>query len=120
MDEDLHQMENIQIKDLAFQIHISEPKIRQRIASLAAQMNVELATASPIFIAVLNGSFIFAADLLRQLDFPCEIQFVKVPLEVHFTGFEVGNEFLVGYGLNYDGFGRNLPHIYQAVEPTRV
>lgn len=188
MDEELHQMEHIQIKDLAFQIHISEPKIRQRIASLAAQMNIELATTSPIFIAVLNGSFIFAADLLRQLDFACEIQFVKVasyhgmqssgqvqeliglnipiegreviilediidsgltmdylvkelakakpsqikicslllkpkalkvPLEVHFTGFEVGNEFLVGYGLDYDGFGRNLPHIYQAVEPTK-
>lgn len=181
-------MEKIQIKDLAFKIHISEQEINQRITNLAAQMNVELAEARPVFIAVLNGSFIFAADLIRQLDFPCEIQFIKVasyhgmqssgkvqeliglnisiegrlviilediidsgltmdylvkelakakpaqikicslllkpkalkvPLEVHFTGFEVGNEFLVGYGLDYDGFGRNLPHIYQAVEPTK-
>lgn len=151
---------------------------------MALELTIDFSNSNPLFLSVLNGSFIFSADLLRQLDFACEIEFVKVssysgtqstgevkqvlglskPIEnrtviilediidsgltmdfllrdlarfkpkqlevctlllkpealqvklpVNYIGFEVANDFLVGYGLDYNGLGRNLPHIYKAV-----
>jgi len=174
----------IKLHDLFFRPFIAEQKIKERLQSLSAQLTQQFANENPLFIAVLNGSFIFAADLLRQLNFACEVQFVKVssyagtsstgqvnqvlglqqsienrtvvliediidsgltidylcrdlarfnpktikictlllkpkalkvPLTVDYVGFEVANDFLVGYGLDYDGLGRNLPHIYKTV-----
>ena len=174
----------IKLHDLYFKPFIAEQEIKERIKLLSAQLTMDYATENPLFVAVLNGSFIFAADLLRQLNFACEVQFVKVssytgtassgevkqvlglqqsienrtviliediidsgltidylcrdlarfnpktikictlllkpkalkvPLTVDYVGFEVANDFLVGYGLDYDGLGRNLPHIYKTV-----
>ena len=180
-------MEQIQIHQKDFHIYIEEQFILQRIKELAQAITRDFEGTKPLFVAVLNGSFIFAADLMKGISFPCEIQFVKVssyhgtqstgkvqqllglnvpvenrkiiiiediidsgltidflqkelwqlqpesihicslllkpealkvPLEVHYTGFEVENQFLVGYGLDYDGLGRNLRHLYQAIEPA--
>ncbi len=177
-------MSTIALHQLNFNKFIDKETIQNRIISLAAEITQEMRDENPLFIVVLNGSFIFAADLLRHLDFACEIEFVKVSsyagtqstgvvkqviglnqsienrsiiilediidsgltidfllqdlsrfkpkeikicslllkpeallvkLLVHYIGFEVANDFLVGYGLDYNGLGRNLPHIYKAV-----
>ncbi|MBX2905060.1 MAG: hypoxanthine phosphoribosyltransferase [Taibaiella sp.] len=160
---------------------LSEGLIAERIAELGAQLNADYEDKNPILIAVLNGSFIFAADLFRQLSVPASISFVKLasykgttstgnvvtaigleenlngrhviivediidtgktlsaflpeimqrgpasvkiatflskpdarthPVKPDYCGFEIENKFVVGYGLDHDGQGRNLPALY--------
>ncbi len=174
----------IQVKDKTFAISIPEAEIMQRVKAIAARINEDYKGQSPIFLAVLNGSFIFAADLMREIDLPCEISFVKlasyqgtqttgairelIGLNVDITGrpvivvedivdtgvtmahmletlkrqnpssidvctlllkpgklqaqldiryccLEIPNDFIVGYGLDYDGLGRNTRDIYTLV-----
>lgn len=176
--------QTIQVKDKNFAISIPEAEILQRVKAVAARINKDYKGQKPIFLAVLNGSFIFAADLLREVDLPCEISFVKlasyegtqttgairelIGLNVDITGrpvivvedivdtgvtmvhmqetlkkqnpssidvctlllkpgklqaqldiryccLEIPNDFIVGYGLDYDGFGRNTRDIYTLV-----
>lgn len=176
--------QTIQVKDKNFAISIPEAEILQRVKAVAAHINEDYKGQKPIFLAVLNGSFIFAADLLREVDLPCEISFVKlasyegtqttgairelIGLNVDITGrpvivvedivdtgvtmvhmletlkkqnpssidvctlllkpgklqaqldiryccLEIPNDFIVGYGLDYDGFGRNTRDIYTLV-----
>ncbi len=178
-------MDTIQIHDKTFEIFIEEDQILSRVKELAQAISIDFAGTQPLFIAVLNGSFIFAADIMKSIAFPCEIQFVKVSsyhgaqssgtvqqvlglnqnikgrkviiiediidsgltidflltdllkqepesisicslllkpkalkvkIDVQYIGFEVENHFLVGYGLDYDGLGRNLRHLYQVIE----
>ena len=173
------------IKDLSFKKFISKTKVQQIITELAAQINEDYADKAPIFLPVLNGSFMFASDLIKHVKTPSKISFVKVSsyagttssgqlktligleeslfnqhiiivedivdtgltlqkiveelkslgtksveviallrkqparekmIEVKYVGFEIDNEFVVGYGLDYDGLGRNLEDIYQAVQ----
>lgn len=174
-------MKSIRIKDKNFDIYIPSGDIQQRIDEVAERINKDLEGTKPLFLAVLNGSFLFAADLMKRLTIDCEISFVKVssysgtsstgavkqliglseslkdrtvvvledivdtgltleslrgqilkmePKELKFAtllfkpeaytrnipidyiGMEVPNLFLVGYGLDYDGLGRNLEDIY--------
>lgn len=176
--------QTIQVKDKNFAISIPEAEILQRVKAVAARINEDYKGQNPIFLAVLNGSFIFAADLLREVNLPCEISFVKlasyegtqttgairelIGLNVDITGrpvivvedivdtgvtmvhmletlkkqnpssidvctlllkpgklqaqldiryccLEIPNDFIVGYGLDYDGFGRNTRDIYTLV-----
>ena len=178
-------MDLVTVKDKQFAISLSEERIRQRVAETAAQISQDLEGKNPIFLAVLNGSFVFAADLMRGISTPCEINFVRfssydgmcstgsvkellglnqslkgrtvvvvediidsgltmqellvylqkfepaelkvasllvkpgnmqVKLDIDYTCFEIPNDFIVGYGLDYDGFGRNLSSIYTVVE----
>lgn len=178
-------MDTVHIHQRDFHIYLHETRLQERITELAAQISQDLSGQAPLFVAVLNGSFMFAADLMKRMQFPCEIQFVKVQsyagmqstgkvqeviglgvpiegrhvvviediidsgltmdslkkqlevarpaslricsllvkpkalkvsIEIAYTGFEVENQFLVGYGLDFDGYGRNLPHIYQATD----
>ena len=178
-------MDLVTVKDKQFSLSLSEERIRQRVAETAAQISEELSGKNPIFLAVLNGSFVFAADLMRGITTPCEVNFVRfssydgmnstgtvkellglnqslkgrtvvvvediidsgltmqellvylqkfepaelkvasllvkpgnlqVKLNVDYTCFEIPNDFIVGYGLDYDGYGRNLPAIYTVVE----
>ncbi|HXC05036.1 MAG TPA: hypoxanthine phosphoribosyltransferase [Bacteroidia bacterium] len=178
-------METILIHGKQFRPFISAQAIRQAVLRLAGTMNKELEGKKPLFIAVLNGSFIFAADLLREMHMDCELSFVKMAsyqgvssmgqvkeligmdkdirgrtvviiedivdtgltlealhtqlsrlgpaeirtatllfkpeaykkkIKVDYPALEVPNDFLVGYGLDYDGLGRNLGDIYQAVD----
>lgn len=178
-------MENIKVRDREFAVSIPEEKIKARVAEVAAQISHDLEGKRPLFLAVLNGSFVFAADLLRGIETPCEISFVrmasykgtsstgavkqliglkedikdrtvvivediidsgltmvhllellkekqpadikiaallvkpgnlKVELDIPYCCFEIPNDFIVGYGLDYDGEGRNLPSIYTVTE----
>ena len=178
-------MDLVTVKDKQFALSLSEERIRQRVAETAAQISEELSGKNPIFLAVLNGSFVFAADIMRGITTPCEVNFVRfssydgmnstgtvkellglnqslkgrtvvvvediidsgltmqellvylqtfepaelkvasllvkpgnlqVKLNVDYTCFEIPNDFIVGYGLDYDGYGRNLPAIYTVVE----
>ncbi len=178
-------MDKIKVRDREFAVSIPEEKIKARVAEIATQISHDLEGKRPLFLAVLNGSFVFAADLLRGIDTPCEISFVrmasyegtsstgvvkqliglkedikdrtvvivediidsgltmvhlldllkekqpadikiaallvkpgnlKVNLDIPYCCFEIPNDFIVGYGLDYDGEGRNLPSIYTVTE----
>ena len=178
-------MNTIKVKDLDFTVSIPREEIQKRVAELARQISKDMEGKNPLFIAVLNGSFVFAADLIRGVDTPCEITFIrlasyvgtessgnvqelmglkedisgrsvvviediidsgltmkglidslkkqnpaeiriasllvkpgnmKVELDIPYCCFRIPNDFLVGYGLDYDGFGRNLADIYTVVK----
>jgi hypoxanthine phosphoribosyltransferase len=174
-------MKEIQILDKKFKEFITEEQIRTRVEELAIQINMELAGKDVVFLGILNGAFLFAADLFRQINLEARISFIKlasyqgttsqglikeligwnediknktivviedivdtgntlerivdelivrkaaeikisallykpaaykkeIPLD--YIGFEIPNDFVVGYGLDYDGYGRNLPSVY--------
>lgn len=178
-------MDKITVRDRQFTVSIPEEKIKARVAEVAAQISHDLEGKKPLFLAVLNGSFVFAADLMRGINTPCEISFVRmasyegtsstgavkqliglkedikdrtvviiediidsgltmehllhllaekqprevriaallvkpgnlqVKLDIPYCCFEIPNDFIVGYGLDYDGEGRNLPCIYTVTE----
>jgi hypoxanthine phosphoribosyltransferase len=178
-------MEIIQVLDKKFRPFITAAEIDVRIKEMAAQITKDYEGKNPIFIAILNGSFMFASDLFKSIKGPAEIVFIKLasykgtkstgnvitsigldeplegrhvviiedivdtgntltkflpqlhnqqpaslriaallqkpealehPLEVDYVGFSVPNKFLLGFGLDYDGQGRNLAEIYQLVE----
>ncbi|MBR1520560.1 MAG: hypoxanthine phosphoribosyltransferase [Bacteroidaceae bacterium] len=175
----------ITIKDKQFEPFIHHTQIEERVEKLAEKLNKDYQGKNPILIAILNGAFMFAADLVRKLTFDHEIQFAKfssyegmdttgkvkeligvsidvkdrdiiivediidtgttmhslipkfiekgvrsveiatllmkpgklrVPLQVKYCAMEIPNEFIVGYGLDYDGLGRNYKSIYVVKE----
>lgn len=174
-------MSLITFKDKQFKPHISSDKIEEAVKGIARKMNAELKHEFPVFLVVLNGAFMFAADLLKEITIESEISFVKVSsysgtkstgevteliglteqvndrtvvviedivdsgvtieritnelerkkvkkciiatalfkpasytksIKIDFKGFEVPNDFVVGYGMDYEGLGRNLKDIY--------
>jgi len=174
----------MKIKDLEFKKAISSTKILERVSELAQQVNVDYKGKTPIFLPILNGSFMFASDLFKGITIPCRISFVKISsysgtastgqlksligheeslfnqdiiivedivdsgltlqkimddlkglgaksveaisllrkkeareknVDVKYVGFDLDTEFVVGYGLDYDGLGRNHTDIYKAV-----
>jgi hypoxanthine phosphoribosyltransferase len=178
-------METVRVHNKSFEIYLSEQSIQEKIREMASKMNEDYKDRHPLFIAILNGSFMFAADLFKHLDIQAEICFIKLasykgmkssgniitaigldqdvfnrhlvivedivdtgktlneflpklqhqqpaslkiaallhkpeaaqhPINIDYLGFSIPNKFVVGYGLDYDGLGRNLKEIYQAVE----
>lgn len=178
-------MDIIQIKDRKFKPFIPEAVIKEKIKEVADRINRDMEGKNPLFISVLNGAFVFTADLMRMITIPCEVSFVKlasyqgttstgtikevmginedltgrhivivediidtgltmkrmveslgtrnpasvhvctlllkpdklkVDLNVEYAVMEIPNDFIVGYGLDYDKQGRNLPDIYSVVE----
>lgn len=178
-------MSTIKIKDKTFAVSIPEAKIQQEVKRVAEEINNDLKDENPLFLSVLNGSFMFASDLMRNLTIPCEISFVKlasyegtsssgkmkelvglseeikgrtvvvvedivdtgftmqhllnrlaehapkevriatllvkpdklqVDLDIRYVAMHIPNDFIVGYGLDYDGYGRNYRDIYTVVE----
>ncbi len=179
-------MQNIiELKGKKFTTFLSADKIAERIKNLAAAINKDFEGQRPLFIAILNGSFMFASDLFKELTIECEICFIKLasykgtkstghvitsigldamltdrhviiledivdtgktlheflpqlfnqqpaslkiaallhkpdalgyPIKIDYLGFNVPNAFLLGYGLDYDGFGRNLKEIYTIIK----
>ena len=71
-------MSIIKVKDKTFKTFIPEDEIQRRVKAVAEKINKDLDGQNPLFLAVLNGSFMFAADLMRYITIPCEISFVKL------------------------------------------
>jgi hypoxanthine phosphoribosyltransferase len=178
-------MSIVKIKDKSFKVSIPETEIKSRVKALAEQINKDLAGKNPLFLCVLNGSFIFAADLLREITIPSNISFVKLasyqgttstgkvkkiiglnedltgrtiviiedivdtghtmkqmleslgthnpasvhictlfvkpdkleePLDIDYFAFSIPDDFIVGYGLDYDQEGRGLKDIYTIID----
>lgn len=175
------------IRDKNFEPYIHEEQILTRIREIARDINKRYADSNPLFLSVLNGSFMFAADLMKEIPVRSEISFVKYtsyqamestgkireliglndevtgrdvviiedivdtghtmhhlieelkklnpasvsictlllkpdalkrPIDLDYIGFSIPNKFVVGYGLDYDGYGRNFRDIYQLSEQT--
>ena len=177
-------MSTVKVHDKQFEVYLSEAVILKRVKALADQISNDYAGKKPLFIAILNGSFMFASDLFKQLHIEAELCFIKLasykgmkssgnvvtsigleddlfgkeviivedivdtgktlhhflpklmhqqpkslkiatllhkseattyPLTLDYVGFDIPNKFVVGYGLDYDGLGRNLKEIYQVI-----
>ncbi|OFY63638.1 MAG: hypoxanthine phosphoribosyltransferase [Bacteroidetes bacterium RIFCSPLOWO2_02_FULL_36_8] len=172
------------IKDKNFELFISSAKIQGAVKELSERINQDYSTKNPVFIAILNGCFMFTSDLMKHINFPCELTFVKFvsysgmkssgkvseligigidlkdrhvivledivdtghtmmeiekllmhqmpssieiasllvkpdalkhPVDVKYRCLNIPNDFVVGYGLDYDGYGRNHDAIYKVV-----
>ena len=177
-------MANLKINNLEFKKFIPAAKLEAKIAELAIRINEDYEGKTPVFLPILNGSFMFAADLLKEIKIDCRVSFVKTSsyagtsstgqlktlighdesifnqhiiivedivdsgltldkiltelrdrgaksveavsllrkkpareknIEVKYVGFDLEDEFVLGYGLDYDGLGRNYKDIYKAL-----
>ena len=178
-------MSQIRVHDKCFEPYLSSADIKTAIHRIAHQLNNDYVGKRPLFISVLNGSFMFASDLFKALTIEAEICFIKLasykgtkstghvitaigldvdlihrhliiledivdtgktlsqflpqlnyqqpaslkicvllhkpeasvyPIKIDYLGFTIPNKFVVGYGLDYDGLGRNIPEIYKLAE----
>ncbi|TNE48791.1 MAG: hypoxanthine phosphoribosyltransferase [Bacteroidetes bacterium] len=176
---------HIQLHDLLFVTLFSEKQVQERVQELGAALTLKYRDKNPLFVSILSGAFVFAADLMRAFDGNCTVGFVKLasysgtqstgkvqtvmglendlegrhiivvedivdsgrtlhfflrhlreqkpasictvaflrkpdslefPVDVEYVGFDIDNRFVVGYGLDYDGLGRNLAGVYQLQE----
>ncbi|MCQ2127811.1 MAG: hypoxanthine phosphoribosyltransferase [Bacteroidaceae bacterium] len=98
-------MSLVTVKDKQFEISIKEEEIKARIKEVAAQINADMDGKCPLFLAVLNGAFIFAADLYREITVPSEISFVKI---ASYSGTETTGVMNDIIGLNQDISGRHV------------
>jgi len=178
-------MKTVKLKDKSFELSYSSDDIQMDIDVLASKINHDLRDFNtPLFLSILNGSFMFTADLLKRVQFPCEVSFIKISsyqgtsttgvvneliglnediegrvvivvedivdtgitlgrlyeelqkrkpykiviatllykpdaykgkIKIDYVGKAIPNDFIVGYGLDYDGLGRNLPDIYTLI-----
>ncbi len=175
----------LKLHDKYFEPYLTASDISGRVSAIAGQLNEDFDGKRPLFIAILNGSFMFASDLFKAVTIEAEICFIKMasyrglkstgpvvtaigldvelfdrhvviiedivdtgktlnaflpqlkhqqpaslsivallhkpeaiifPLQIEYTGFSIPSKFVVGYGLDYDGLGRNLPEIYRLAE----
>jgi len=177
-------MSTLKVHDKEFIPYISSAEIEKQVSRVAAEINRDYEGKRPLFIAILNGAFIFAADLFKQINLEAEIGFIKLasykgvkstgkvitaigldtelygrdviivedivdtgktlsqflpqldhqhpaslkiasllhkpaamvyPIEIDYLGFTIPDKFVLGYGLDYDGLGRNIKEIYQLI-----
>jgi len=178
-------MTDIWVKDKKFSLFLTEDEISAGIKNIAESIKRDLEDKDPLFVCVLNGAFMFASDLIKQLDFPCEVCFIRLKsyagtkreskvkeiyglieeiknrhvvifediidtgytvsglmenlnkknpaslrvatllfkpealqlaIKPDYVAIKIPNEFIVGYGLDYEGHGRNLRNIYKICE----
>ena len=175
----------ITLKDKSFEPYISKEEIKKRIQDMSQALKKDLGDEEPLFLGILNGSFVFVSDLIRECDFPMTVSFVKVAsylgtkssgsvsqliglnesllgktvvviedivdtgktvekidallksagankikyatllfkpdaytknIPIDYKAFDIPNDFVVGYGLDYNGWGRNIKSIYKIVK----
>ena len=110
-------MSIVKIKDKTFETSIPEQEIKERVKKLAQQMNKDFEGKNPLFLAVLNGSFIFAADLMREMTIPCEISFVKL---ASYQGVTSTGKIKEVIGINEDLAGRTVVIVEDIVESGKT
>src|SRR4051812_29135491 len=98
-------MTTIKIHDKVFQSYISEQAIRERVTVLATELAKDYQHKNPVFIAVLNGAFIFAADLFKSLQIDAEISFIKL---ASYKGMKSSGHVITAIGLDIELFGRHV------------
>ena len=98
-------MSIVKVKDKTFRTFIPEAEIQQRVKAVADKLNEDLKDKNPLFLAVLNGSFVFAADLMRMITIPCEISFVKL---ASYQGTVSSGKIKEVIGINEDLKGRTV------------
>lgn len=106
-------MSVVKIQDKLFETSISEAEIKQRVKAVAEQINRDMAGKNPLLLAVLNGAFIFAADLMREITIPCEISFVKLASYQGVTSSGTVKEVI---GINENLSGRTVIIVEDIVE----
>ncbi len=178
-------MKSIRVKDKSFSISIEAKEIDKSVENIAKKINKDFADKNPLFLIILNGAFVFGADLLKKINIDCEVSFVKLAsysgtkttakvsqliglnediknriiiivediidtgitmdfllkdlaikevaevkiavllfkpkafvkdFKIDYIGMKIPNDFIVGYGLDYDGLGRNYTDIYKIIE----
>lgn len=110
-------MNSIQVHDKRFQPFISKEKINQRISELAAQIDEDYRGKRPLFLAVLNGSFVFAADLFRQLTIEAEISFIKL---ASYKGTSSTGNVITAIGLEENLHGRHVVLIEDIIDTGKT
>lgn len=174
-------IKNITILDKEFTLYLSQQQIEDKISKIAKELTTRLADKNPLFLCILNGSFMFASDIMKNVNIPAEISFIKlasyegtsstgkiseliglnkdikgrtvviiediidsgltmqhlletlkekdpeniivtsllvkpdnlrVDLDIDYCAFSIPDKFIIGYGLDYNGYGRNYPNIY--------
>lgn len=106
-------MSIVKIKDKMFETSIPEAEIKERVKALAEQISKDMEGRNPLLLAVLNGSFIFAADLMREMTIPCEISFVKL---ASYEGTTSTGKIKEVIGINENLTGRTVIIVEDIVE----
>lgn len=110
-------MSLIKVHDKTFDIYISSDTIQQRVKELADQINSDYAGKRPLFIAILNGSFMFAADLFKNLTIEAEICFIKL---ASYKGMKSSGNVVTSIGLEDDLFGKEVIIVEDIVDTGKT
>ena len=106
-------MNRITVKDKTFEVSMTEAQIKARVKELAQEISRDMEGKNPLLLPVLNGAFIFAADLMREMTIPCEVSFVKLASYQGTTSTGTIHEVL---GINENLAGRHIIIVEDIVE----